>query len=399
MKKFKALIKDKRGQKSLTIKANSKLQAQRLLHSKGYKLIKLNQINQENFFKNKIKPRMIIFTFKELFILLNAGISLQQSFEELYKSSDDKNLQLALKELKNNLQSGQSPSQAFENSIFNLTQGELALIKMGENTGELALVFSQIYSLREKSLNNKKRLLKALTYPAFVFVSLVFAFFAMMFFVVPQFKSIFDEFGVNLPLITRILLACFDFLNDYFYILLLISFALVFLGMFLYKRSFNFAYQCDAFILKLPFVGKMIFYHANTQFFFIFSLLLKNGISISKCLELARLSLTNKALAQKYSSLNTKLSQGISLDEAFKSLKLFENIILSMLKVAMLSAKLDEISGQISQFYETKQEDMMQKFLSALEPLMTFVVAILVLFLALGIFLPMWELNNINNLN
>ena len=125
----------------------------------------------------------------------------------------------------------------------------------------------------------------------------------------------------------------------------------------------------------------------------LFSILIKSGVTVSKALKLAQSSFDNIYLKQKCQKIAEFCEQGLSLDEAFKKIALFENIVLGMISVAMKSAKLDLMSEKISYYYESKSADLTQSLFSLLEPLMTLVVGILVLFLALGIFLPMWELN------
>ena len=135
-------------------------------------------------------------------------------------------------------------------------------------------------------------------------------------------------------------------------------------------------------------------YNQNYYFFIIFSLLLKSGIPTSKAFKIAYSSIKNRALFSKFKDIENSLSQGIDLSVAFEKVKIFDSVVISMLNVAMKSAKLELLSNEIANFYERKQEDFMDKFLALLEPLMTLVVGILVLFLALGIFLPLWELGS-----
>lgn len=388
MKKYEIVGKNKT---SLIINAPNKLIAQKIARQKGLKLAQINEVEIQGFvLRKKLKSVNLTLLFKELSLLLEAGISLQLALNELYQNSENKDTQRFLNRLIVALQSGQNLSSAFENSGFAFDKSELALIKMGENTGDLSFVFSRLSNLREKKLINAKRLKKALSYPLFVFCTLIVAFCALMFFVVPQFQGIFDDFAIELPLITQIMLQIYEFLANSYEIMLIL---LGIFALFCFVLRKKFAFVVDKIIINLPLLGRLIFYHQSTQFFLVFSMLIKSGISVSKALILAKSSFANAFLAKKCEKISEFCEQGLGLDEAFKKVKIFDSLTVGMLAVAMKSAKLDVMSEKISQFYEAKSEDLMESFLRILEPLLTFFVAVLVLFLALGIFLPMWELN------
>lgn len=388
MKKYEIVGKNKT---SLIINAPNKLIAQKIARQKGLKLAQINEVEIQGFvLRKKLKSVNLTLLFKELSLLLEAGISLQLALNELYQNSENKDTQRFLNRLIVALQSGQNLSSAFENSGFAFDKSELALIKMGENTGDLSFVFSRLSNLREKKLINAKRLKKALSYPLFVFCTLIVAFCALMFFVVPQFQGIFDDFAIELPLITQIMLQIYEFLANSYEIMLIL---LGIFALFCFVLRKKFAFVVDKIIINLPLLGRLIFYHQSTQFFLVFSMLIKSGISVSKALMLAKSSFANAFLAKKCEKISEFCEQGLGLDEAFKKVKIFDSLTVGMLAVAMKSAKLDVMSEKISQFYEAKSEDLMESFLRILEPLLTFFVAVLVLFLALGIFLPMWELN------
>ena len=381
-------------QKSFIIKAENKFNAAKLAKARGVKILNIQELEKGHFaWKKRLKVLNLALFFKELSLLLGTGLSLQQALNELLQNNEEKAMKNFLQALIASLKSGQSLSQAFENSPFAFNESEIALIKMSENTGDLSFVFARLALLREQDLANLKKLKKALSYPLFVFATLIIAFCALMLFVVPQFESIFTEFNIALPVLTVIMLDLSSFLSK-FYPLILALLALIFISItLLYKGSHAFAYAVNAFVLRLPVLGRLIFYHQSASFFLIFSMLIKSGISLSKALNLSKNAFGNLYLQAKCLKIAEFLEQGLALNEAFKKAKLFESLVLGMLGVAMKSGRLDLMAEKIALFYEDKEEALREKMLGLLEPLMTLLVAILVLFLALGIFLPMWELN------
>ena len=381
-------------QKSFIIKAENKFNAAKLAKARGAKILNIQELENKHFvWKKRLKVLNLALFFKELSLLLGTGLSLQQALNELLQNNEEKSMKNFLQALIASLKSGQSLSQAFENSPFAFNESEIALIKMSENTGDLSFVFARLALLREQDLANSKKLKKALSYPLFVFATLIIAFCALMLFVVPQFESIFTEFNIALPVLTVIMLDLSSFLSK-FYPLILALLALIFISTaLLYKGSSAFAYAVNALVLRLPVLGRLIFYHQSASFFLIFSMLIKSGISLSKALNLSKNAFSNLYLQAKCLKIAEFLEQGLALNEAFKKAKLFESLVLGMLGVAMKSGRLDLMAEKIALFYEDKEEALREKMLGLLEPLMTLLVAILVLFLALGIFLPMWELN------
>ncbi len=378
--------KGSRGKK--LIKASNVNIAQNMALKEDLQILSLKEVKKP-FFRVKLSSEKFILFFRELALLSEVGLSIKECLKELSKT-----FHKTAREINENLDLGQNLSKAFENSQLTLSSGELALIKMAENTGKLAELFTQLAELREKTLHNQKRLKKAMHYPLIVLLSVCGAFLFLMFFVVGEFENLFEDLGVELPFITRFLLGTYEFLNEYYLFLALFFSSALLLLFFLYKKSTSFALLCDFLVFKMPLLSHFMLYNQNYYFFIIFSLLLKSGIPASKAFQIAHTSIKNKALSLKFKEIESFLSQGVDLALAFEKARIFDSVVVSMLSIAMKSAKLEFLSKEIAGFYEKKQEDLMEKFLAFLEPLMTLAVGILVLFLALGIFLPLWELSS-----
>lgn len=371
-----------------TIKAENLNTAQAKALSKNWKIIDIKEIQKSHF--QRLKDENFILFFKELALLCEVGLSVQEAIKELYLTHSCK----IMKKVLDNLILAQSLNQAFENANFGLNRAELALIKTAENTGKISEVFSQISKLREKSMESQKQLKKALRYPSLVFLSIIGAFLFLMLFVVPNFKDLFENLGANLPFITLVMLEIYSFLNAYGIFCMFLFVAFVFIIVLAYKNFYSFAFSCDFLLLKIPLLSRLVLYNQNYYFFMVFSLLLKGGISISKAFDLATMGLENKFLLSQYKKLFSFIDSGLELSQAFKKIDIFDSLVFSMLSVAMKSGKLEILSEEIAKYYQQKSENLMDKFLVLLEPMMTLFVALLVLFLALAIFLPMWELSS-----
>lgn len=376
-----------------TIKAENLNIAQTKALSKNWKIIDIKEIQKSNF--QRLKDENFILFFKELALLCEVGLSVQEAIRELYFMHSCK----IMKKILDNLILAQNLNQAFENANFGLNRAELALIKTAEKTGKISEVFSQISKLREKSLESQKQLKKAFRYPTLVFLSIIGAFLFLMLFVVPNFKDLFENLGASLPFITHVMLEIYNFLDSYGIFCIFLFVVFIVMLILAYKNFHSFAFSCDFLFLKIPLISRLIIYNQNYYFFMVFSLLLKNGISISKAFDLAIIGLENKFLIFQYKKLFSFIDSGLELSQAFKKIDIFDSLVFSMLSVAMKSGRLEVLSEEIAKYYQQKSENLMDRFLVFLEPMMTLFVAFLVLFLALGIFLPMWELSSGVNFN
>ncbi|EAJ2233618.1 type II secretion system F family protein [Campylobacter jejuni] len=376
-----------------TIKAENLNIAQTKALSKNWKIIDIKEIQKSNF--QRLKDENFILFFKELALLCEVGLSVQEAIKELYLMHSCK----IMKKILDNLILAQNLNQAFENANFGLNRAELALIKTAEKTGKISEVFSQISKLREKSLESQKQLKKAFRYPTLVFLSIIGAFLFLMLFVVPNFKDLFENLGASLPFITHVMLEIYNFLDSYGIFCIFLFVVFIVMLILAYKNFHSFAFSCDFLFLKIPLISRLIIYNQNYYFFMVFSLLLKNGISISKAFDLAIIGLENKFLIFQYKKLFSFIDSGLELSQAFKKIDIFDSLVFSMLSVAMKSGRLEVLSEEIAKYYQQKSENLMDRFLVFLEPVMTLFVAFLVLFLALGIFLPMWELSSGVNFN
>ncbi|EAJ2061193.1 type II secretion system F family protein [Campylobacter jejuni] len=376
-----------------TIKAENLNIAQTKALSKNWKIIDIKEIQKSNF--QRLKDENFILFFKELALLCEVGLSVQEAIKELYLMHSCK----IMKKILDNLILAQNLNQAFENANFGLNRAELALIKTAEKTGKISEVFSQISKLREKSLESQKQLKKAFRYPTLVFLSIIGAFLFLMLFVVPNFKDLFENLGASLPFITHVMLEIYNFLDSYGIFCIFLFVVFIVMLILAYKNFHSFAFSCNFLFLKIPLISRLIIYNQNYYFFMVFSLLLKNGISISKAFDLAIIGLENKFLIFQYKKLFSFIDSGLELSQAFKKIDIFDSLVFSMLSVAMKSGRLEVLSEEIAKYYQQKSENLMDRFLVFLEPMMTLFVAFLVLFLALGIFLPMWELSSGVNFN
>ncbi|MBX1885521.1 type II secretion system F family protein [Campylobacter peloridis] len=384
MKKFKIIYMINDKQKQTFLKAKNTYEARMQALKKYHTIVEIQELEEKQ--RAKFKEEELIFIFKDLNMILKAGLSLQEAVLEFCNNAYDQKITHNFKIIYKKLKNGTSYDDAFS-GILNST--ELAMLKICNGKEDLSKAFDIIIALKEKRLKNYKQFKKAISYPLLVLVCILFAFGVLMVFVLPEFKALFEQLELNLPLITRILFAIGDFINN-FYIFIAVFFLLILWLFFLYKNSYLFDKLC----FYMPIFGKLISYQDKFCFFLILSHLLNSGVDIKKALNLANNGVKNKFLNTKIANAIYLFESGLTLSQAFLKIEIFENFVIRMLNLSFKSSNLDESSYELALFFENKKEEYMQRLFVLLEPLMVFFMAGLILILALGVFLPMWQISH-----
>lgn len=338
----------------------------------------------------RLNESELILYLKELSLMLEAGFSLNEAVCEL--QSDKKAFKDFFISIKNELYHGGKLSSVFAR-YDNFDGKEQALIELGEENSKLEFALKEVIKNKLVQSQSKRQLKKALSYPLIVICTVILAFVFLVLFVIPKFEAIFNSFELKLPLITIFLINTQKFLSSYYY-LLIISLIFLFIickqGMKLYPIRL----KVHTYFLYLPLIGKMISFHEKYFFFSSLGVLLKSGVPIAKALSLSQKSFNNEYYSLKSKNCVNRLNSGLRLDQILAFTGFFESFAIHMIKMGLKSRTLDDICSQIANYYEQKEEDLRDRVLSLLEPFATFLVALMVLFLALGIFLPMWDLSS-----
>jgi len=212
--------------------------------------------------------------------------------------------------------------------------------------------------------------------------------------VVPKFKDIFSKFKTELPLPTRILLDLEWAFSNYGLLILIILAIAVFAIKFMYKNNRDFRYQMDKMLIHPRFylINKAIFLSTMHKYNLVFGELVKSGIPVSEALDTAVGMVDNLAIKEKLLTVNANIGRGMNLAEAFKLTELYENMLLQMIKAGEAGGQLDAMLDKVTNYYDMELQDLIDNLSAYIEPIMMFFIAGLVLLMALGIFMPMWDL-------
>jgi general secretion pathway protein F/MSHA biogenesis protein MshG len=342
--------------------------------------------------RKKLKYPSYISALRQLSVLLKAGISLKDALEDIGNNSNDPLIKEIFLAAADAIDSGKSLSDVFAEYEEYLGGISLAMIRLGEQTGDLAMAIEYLAQIYENMYENRRKMIKALRYPIITLVAIVVAFVFLILLVVPKFKAMFEQLHAKLPLPTRILLGIEHVLSNYGLIVLAVLSLIIIIIIFLYKTSYSFKYTADKILLKTPLIGKIIEYATLHRFLLTLSSLLRSGIPLLDALKISEGIIANEVIKEKIKQIIIGINQGRTLAEMMNETKLVNFIALRMISAGEESGELDTMLSKAADYYEDRFQDIIDNMQASIEPIMLTIIGALVLLLALGIFLPMWDL-------
>ena len=346
---------------------------------------------------HKVQTKHLIAIIRQLAVMTDAGISIHDALLEVVKSTTDRQLKKILTEAYEDINTGLSLSYTFNRYKANVGGLTVAMIELGEQTGNISKSLSNLTDMLEEIEENVVKFKKAMRYPMITLGAMAVAFTILILTVVPKFKSIFKKFHTELPAPTKILLSIENILNNYG---LLILGGLIFaitIVMYLYRKNYKFKYLADAILLKIYLIKDIIFFSTLNRFFIVFTELLRAGIPISNALDMATNMIDNSILKKRLKTVKVSVSRGVSLTKSFKETDLFEGMIIQMINTAESSGKIDSMMQKVTNYYKMRYDYVIDNLSSYIEPVMLTIIAILILLLSMGIFLPMWDMARVIN--
>ena len=352
----------------------------------------LKDLIQAKLLRKKINYPSYIGSIRQVSVLIKAGISLKDALEDVGENTPDKLIKEIFLKAAEAIDSGKSISDVFAEYEAYVGGVSLALIRLGEQTGDLAAALEYLASIYENMYENRRKMVKALRYPIITLIAIVVAFVVLIMLVVPKFKAIFDSLHAELPLPTRILLGIEYVLEHYGFFVFLGVVAFIMGIIFGYKTSKEFKYKMDKLFLKTYLIKDIIRYATLQRFLLILSSLLKSGVPLIEALKISEGIIGNEVIKQKVFEIRRGINQGRSLTEMLKEVDLVNFIALRMISAGEESGELDMMLEKAANYYADRFQDIIENMQAAIEPIMLTVIGGLVLLIALGIFMPMWNM-------
>jgi type II secretory pathway component PulF len=342
----------------------------------------------------KVKIDDVIVFTRQLVTLLKAGVPLLACLDALGEQTENKGFKDIIRAIYRDVESGVSFSEALGKHPKVFEPLYVSSIRAGESGGALDEVLERLSELLEHDRETRARVKAAMRYPIIVIVSMVVAFFALMLLVVPKFIAMFEKVGLDLPMPTRILVFLYGIISTQWYILLLVIIALV-IGFKLWIKTERGRYVWDGLVLKIPIFGPLILKTAMSRFTRMFETLNSSGLPILQTLDIVSGTVGNAVIGREIQKASLGIRQGEGIAVPLKQSRLFPPMVVRMISIGEQSGSLDEMLLNVSKHYDMEVEYAVKNLTSMIEPILTVGLGTIVLFLALAIFLPMWDLTKL----
>jgi type IV pilus assembly protein PilC len=342
-----------------------------------------------------VKPADIAIFSRQLSTMLSAGIPLVQSFEIVATGHENPAMQKLLFAIKNDVEGGSALAEALAKHPLYFDDLFVNLVESGEQAGALETLLDKIATYKEKTEAIKKKVKKAITYPAAVLVVAFVVTIILMVFVIPAFEDLFQGFGADLPAFTRVVIDISQFIRDKGWFLAMMLGASIFTFMYFKKRSRPMRHFLDRLVLKAPIIGPIMQKSAIARYARTLSTMFSAGVPLVEALESVAGATGNIVYEIGVLQMKDEVSTGQRLQQAMENTDLFPNMVIQMIAVGEESGSLDTMSAKVADFYEEDVDNAVDNLSSLLEPLIMSVLGILVGGLVVAMYLPIFKMGSV----
>jgi type II secretory pathway component PulF len=339
----------------------------------------------------QVTPQDKIILTRQMATLIDAGLSFVAVFDALIDQTANPRLRGTLIQVRRDVEGGMrfSDSLAKHPAVFD--ELYVSMVRAGEEAGALDEMLNRLASLAEHDAEVRARIKSATRYPKIVIVALVTAFVVLTVFVLPRFTAMYAQFNATLPLPTRIMIGISNMVQSYGLVLLAAAVA-AFVGAGYYVRSERGRPVWDAFKLKLPIFGPIFLKSALSKFARVFGTLNRCGLPALQALEIVSKTVNNVAVSRAIDAVQDGARQGKGIVQPMRATKLFPAGVLQMVAIGEDTGQLEPMLMKVSEYYDREVDYSLRTLATSIEPLLLAVIGGGVLFLALAIFLPWWNL-------
>lgn len=342
--------------------------------------------------KPVIDEDLMIFS-RQMYTLNKAGVPILRAFAGLQASATKPAMVDLLKDIRASLDQGRDLSSALMRHQDLFGAFYISMIRVGEMTGRLTEVFLRLNEHMEFERDVRERIKQAMRYPIFVMIAMGIAIVILNIFVIPVFAKVFAGFNAQLPLITRGLLAFSSWMLAWWPLLLALGFVAGFLVKG-YLKTPNGRYKWDARKLKLPIIGEIILKATLARFARSFALSSQSGVPLVQALTVVAQTVDNAYIGSRIEQMRDGIERGESISRCAAATGVFTPVVLQMINVGEETGELDNLLFEIAGMYERETDYNIKGLSAAIEPILLAVIAVLVLLLALGVFLPLWNMGS-----
>ena len=379
------------------VSASSEQMATQMLSYGGYRVVNLKEVvpffNKEKFLAGfaRIKPTEISMFSRQLALLLESGTDIVTSLDLLQDQVTNETLKKMIGAVAADIRAGSSLSVALSRHPRAFSAMYYRAIAAGEQGGNLEIVLRQLATHIEKGINTEKQVRGALTYPFIVVIVAVIVVIILATFVLPSFTQMYAEFGVELPLVTRILMAISDWFSKYgLYLILAIVAAVA--AVILYMRTPRGKQWWDTTVLKMPVLGRIVHLSELSRCCRTMSLLIRIGLPLPEVMAMVIQGSNNKFVADNLTGVQEDLIRGEGLSRPMNKREVFLPLMTQMTKVGEETGNLDNTLDTVADSFEMEAADKTASAVALIQPVMTIIIGLVVGFVVLAMVSAMYSI-------
>lgn len=338
-----------------------------------------------------ITQKDLILFSRQMHTLLKAGVPIMRALTGLQESAQNPSVAAMIQDLRESLDKGRELSVALRRypKIFSLFY--ISMVQVGEMTGTLDEIFIRLYDYLEFERDMRARIKAATRYPMFVVIAMAIAIVIINLFVLPAFAKVFAGFHAQLPPITKMLMGFSAFMVNY-WLMMLVALIVAVAGFRLYIGTSGGRYNWDRYKFKLPLAGDIIFKSTLSRFARSMALSFKSGMPILQGLSVVGMVVDNTFIRSHIDQMRDGIERGESILRTAAATGVFSPVVLQMISVGEETGDLDGLMLEVATMYEREVKYEVENLSARIEPILIVLLGVLVLILALGVFLPMWDL-------
>lgn len=341
--------------------------------------------------EKKVGPLELMLFSRMMYTLLKSGVPIMRALAGLQESTQNAAFAAVLQDLREALDSGRELSIAMRRHPKIFSVFYVSMVQIGEMTGMLDEVFMRLYAHLEFEKEMDESIRAAVRYPIFVMAAMVIAVVIVNLFVIPAFVKVFASFHTQLPLVTRMLIGFSNFMVHYWPFLLAIALGIA-IAFRIFINTRGGRYQWDKYKFKIPVAGKIIFKGTLARFSRSLALAFKSGIPIVQGLNVVGMVVNNEYMRSHIDQMRDGVERGESILRTAAATHVFNPVVLQMIAVGEETGEMDNLMFEIAGLYEREVAYEVKTLSAQIEPILIVGLGIMVLILALGIFLPVWDL-------
>lgn len=344
-----------------------------------------------SLFKPKVQHVDILLFSRQIHTLLKSGVPIMRALAGLQESATNPAMKEVIRDVRESLEAGRelSVSLARHPEVFNPFY--ISMVRVGEATGLLDEIFLRLFDHLEFERYMREQVKSALRYPMFVVIAMAVAIVVVNIFVIPAFAKVFEGFGAELPLMTKLLLGFSNFMVAWWPVMLVGTIAAV-LAFRAWVGTAAGRMQWEAIALRFPIAGKIVRKAAMARFARSFALGMRSGVPVMQALTNSSQTVDNTYIAAKIEGMRDTVERGESVVRSAIASGFFTPVVLQMIAVGEETGSMDELMQEVAEMYEREVDYEIKTLAARIEPIIVVALGAVVLVLALGVFLPMWDL-------